>query len=1454
MSQSVDTRVVQLDFDNADFKAKVKDTLSELAQMGEMLSKGVDVKGIQNAAAVSNNMKLDGISTAIDQVNQKFSLMGVMALNVFNRISNAAIDLGNKLVHAFAIDPVKQGFEEYELKMGSVQTMMNSSGESLETVNGYLADLNTYADKTIYSFSDMTQNIGKFTNAGVSLNSAVAAIQGISNEAAISGANTNEASRAMYNFAQALSAGSVKLIDWKSIELANMGTADFKQQLIDTAVAMGTLTKTEEGYVSTTTDANGKVSDAFTATKMFNDSLNHQWMTTDVLVETLSHYSTDIREMSKEEVKAYEEKLKGLGYTKEQIKAIEELGMKAFDSAQEVKTFSQLMDTLKEAVGSGWAQTFELIFGDFNEAKQLWTAVNNVLSGLIDTTSSYRNEMLQYWHDTGGRMFVLEGLANLFNLLKTAIEPVRRAFDEVFGMSARDAGRNLSILSEHFKQWTESLSISAPVLTGIREFFTGFFNVLKSIGTVLGGVFGGLMKAVGPLFGLIGDILGTGGSLIGRFMTELSGTGDIAGFIAGKFEDLGGTIGDFISNLRGGVPTIGDFDGVLSSLKEKLDFVGNGIKEFAKGLGSGVLDVINELKPGISEFLSNLGLGDLFAMWNAQGAVAIASSLLAIKKSLDDFLGEESWIKDGFNSIKEVMNGFHDTLVAYQTSLNAKTLLAIGLAVAALAVGMAILARVDAPSLMKAGVAVGVLMNALVLAMTTLSKQAKNAKAVAVMGPSMIMFAGAVLILAAALGILGSMDVETLAKGGITIAAMITVLTIALTQLSKASAKIILGAAALAIAASGILLISGALAVLAMIPAENLQNALVSLGIGLVELAIALNVMQTGIKGAAALTIAAAGILLLTPALVALSAIPIENICNALVMLGGALVVIGLAAAMFEPVIIPMMGLGVALALIGAGVAAAGAGLFLLATAFNLIAVTGAGAAYAVTEVLKAIVNGLAETIPQVAAKMAEGFTMFVETLSANAGRIVSAATELGLKLIEGFRTTIPAMVEAAWDIIDHFCQSVSDHLPSIIESGISMVTSVIQGLTQGLPQIVQAGFELVISFINSMADAIRENHQAMYDAAWNLFTAILEALTDLVGDVLGGLGDLGQQAVDAVSSWWDGLWNAGHDDGEAIKDGVDEGSSGTADTVEQNLDAAEKEVHAATPGMSRAAGGLGDAFLSSAEASIDPFTGEVVSTVSGGIASVKGLSGSAGIAGKSVGSSLGNSATTATGQTASGMRGKVQSAVSSAGKVSSSSEGRGVGSDFGSGMLSGMGSYISSIANKAAEMVRAAKNSAKKEQHSNSPSKDTMRYGRWFGEGYAIGIDRMVGDVVTASSGMAKAAKGELEDSSSYLSSVLDFTSGIDDTPVIRPVLDTSDIQRGMSDIGYLLAQQQVMQAGFVSQKQSLASAASTVLRGESGAPQYNFYLQYDAGSDATEMVRDMTVAVRQSSMSEGA
>lgn len=361
MSKTVDERVVEMRFDNKQFESNVQTSMSTIEKLKKSLDFRGAEKGLDNLNTASKNVNMSGLSAGVEAVQAKFSALQVIGVTALANITNSAVNSARRIVNAFTIQPITTGFNEYELKMGSVQTIMAATGESLETVNKYLEELNKYSDQTIYSFSDMTQNIGKFTNAGVKLEDAVMAIKGISNEAAVSGANANEASRAMYNFAQALSAGYVKLIDWKSIENANMATVEFKQQLIDSAVAMGTLIQRSDGMYQTLT---GKT---LNATYNFNDTLQEQWMTTDVLVSTLKMYADETTD----------------------------IGKKAYASAQDVKTFSMMMDTLKEAAQSGWAQTWEIIWGDFEQGKQLWTELSNIFSGIIGAIDEVRNNFLR---------------------------------------------------------------------------------------------------------------------------------------------------------------------------------------------------------------------------------------------------------------------------------------------------------------------------------------------------------------------------------------------------------------------------------------------------------------------------------------------------------------------------------------------------------------------------------------------------------------------------------------------------------------------------------------------------------------------------------------------------------------------------------------------------------------------------------------------------------------------------------------------------------------------------------------------------------------------------------------------------------------------------------------------------------------------------------------------------
>lgn len=401
----VDERIVKMSFDNGDFASKISSTIGSITQLNKATE---EVANDSNGGLSLMGKAFEKTENLATQAGFHIQDVWLKMANIFeDQIANKIVNTAKKVANALTIEGVSDGFKEYELKMGSIQTIMAGTGESLSTVNGYLEELNKYSDQTIYSFADMTNNIGKFTNAGVKLQDAVAAIKGVANEAAISGANANEASRAMYNFSQALSAGYVKLIDWKSIENANMATKGFKDTLLEVASSCGTVKKGADGmYEVLSTNAQGGVmKDTISATKNFNDSLSYQWMTTDVLTKTLKIYATDVRSLSDAEKEAYEAELKGMGMTAEQIKKFEELGIKATDAASEIKTFTMLIDTLKEAIGSGWAMTWQTVIGDFEQAKSLWTEVGKVVGGAIDNMSEARNEFLKGGLQTGWEKF-----------------------------------------------------------------------------------------------------------------------------------------------------------------------------------------------------------------------------------------------------------------------------------------------------------------------------------------------------------------------------------------------------------------------------------------------------------------------------------------------------------------------------------------------------------------------------------------------------------------------------------------------------------------------------------------------------------------------------------------------------------------------------------------------------------------------------------------------------------------------------------------------------------------------------------------------------------------------------------------------------------------------------------------------------------------------------------------
>lgn len=851
MSATIDERVVQMRFDNAQFEQNAKHTLSTLDKLKNALRLSDSANSMNDAAKnLGGNFNL--LSSSADAVARRFSALEIVGVTALVNIANSAVNAGKQLIKSLTVDPISQGFGEYELKMGSVQTIMASTGESIDVVNGYLEELNRYSDKTIYSFSDMTSNIGKFTNAGVKLEDAVLAIKGISNEAAVSGANAQEASRAMYNFSQALSAGYVKLIDWKSIENANMATVEFKNQLIQTAVAMGTLEEKEGMYVSTTKDMNGKVSAAFDATRNFNDSLSAQWMTSEVLVRTLGNYATDIRDMSKEEKKAYEEKLKSIGYTEEQIKKIEELGQKAFDSAQDVKTFSQLMDTLKEAAGSGWAQTFEILFGNLEEAKVLWTDVSKVVGGFIDQMSDARNTMLKEWKDLGGRATGIEALKNVFHALLSVAKPVSDAFREIF---PRASGERLFQLTEKFRDFTKNLAISEEATKKVHETFKRVFGGFKGLFSIVEGAGRAVVAVIKPIRGALAnafpDNFGKNflkaATNIQTVMRNLVGVLESDGFsnaletfytvVFRVFTTAAQIIGAFARVVTGGLRGV---SGIVSEASEailnffssfkmgskfefklpEIKFEGGGslanftdfLFTIATTLGKAFAAVGSAVAAGVSA----MGFDSLQGVVNAG---LLTTIMVGIKKFVDMLNDSSSSIGDFIKKIKDsggigkALETLSDAFKEWQTSVKAASIMKIAAAIGILALSLIALSGVDSDKMANALVGIGGLFAELVTAVIVLNNFGgpKGFVGLTKTATGLLVLSVAVSVLAGAIRKLSDLDMGQIGRGLIAIAAMLAMMVGVskymdkrARQLKKVAASMILFAVAVRILASSV--------------------------------------------------------------------------------------------------------------------------------------------------------------------------------------------------------------------------------------------------------------------------------------------------------------------------------------------------------------------------------------------------------------------------------------------------------------------------------------------------------------------------------------------------------------------------------------------------------------------------------------------------------------------------
>ena len=1491
---SIDERIVKMTFDNSDFEGKISKTLQSLEKLNQVLSETSAADGLKEVSKALKDVQaqvsgmnfetediididesetklskfgnlllnirdkaaekfagmMDGAEEGIDDttdsmeelgnttnaVGQRFSALNSLVQGIFLNLGSKIADFGTNMIKSLTLDPITTGFQEYELKTNSLSTILANTadkGETLDTVTTALDELNKYSDLTIYNFAQMTDNIGKFTAAGVGLDDSVNAIKGMSNLAAFFGVDATKASGAMYQMSQALAAGVVQLQDWNSMQQAGMSGEAFQKALIRTSELMGTGAEAAiEKYGS------------------FRESLSKgEWLTSDVMIETLKQISG-----------AYTEaELSAQGYSDEQVKAIMNMSQTATKAATEVRTVTGLFDTLKESVQSGWTTSWEHIIGDKDQATELLTNIKNGFNSIIQPSVEARNNMLKFWNESGGRDAAIRGFSNIIQSVGKGLSAIGDAWKEVFPSMT---GEKLTELSTKFRDLTYKFKMNDETAKKIKNTFKGVFDVFKSAGSAVGNVIKAI-KPLGSIFPPIGSAILSVTSKLGEFASTISkslseqvfdriGTGlnKAFTFIGDKFDALKSGISDFFSSM-GSM----DFSKIFGNVKSMMAPFGDILSGLGEGLGKAIGTInFDTIMKGL-QTASGLKLaGHIKDTFKEIGG--ISEDLSKVTKSFSDMF--KSFGEIGKN-IKETLGQAREALEAWQQNLQASTLMKLAGAIAILAGALLLLASIDGKKLATSLAGLGVVFAELAGAYMMIAKVGGIKGSMGV-SSSLLSMSVSMLILAGALKMLSTINVGEMLTGLVGLAAVIGTMGIAVKAFDGKHKGLKQTSAALLIFSVALMGMAVALKMLGSIDAETLGGGLFALAGVLLELAGFLALAKFGdlststatavlilsaalivlsqamrlfgnldtdqiIKGlvgiasiltvigvfgkvggsglkmaslAAGLTLMSVAILALSVATKAMGNISWETIGRGLTALAGALTVLGVASKLISgpqmlllsvglgAMSIALMGLSIALSMlggqsweeIGKSLVALAGSLAILAVA--MYAMTGCIAGAAAMLVMAA---AMAIFTPQLIALSQLSLQQVGIGLLALAGAfaVIAAAGYLltgalpgllglaaavallgagcalagaGCALFGTGLAAVAAAVGGSGFLIIEFIRQLIGLLPQIgLKAGEAMVNFA-GAVGQGAPQIISAFSTLLQAILTAIQqnipliaqtgmDIVLAFAKTLAEGIPQLVTYGMQMVTGVLEGIAANIGQLVDAGIDVCVNFINGVADRL---GEVIESGINLALSfieGVADGISNNKDrleaAIEKVIQAMVDaGLAVLQGGI-DGFVSGGEDLANGLIDGIVSLVTG-VSEAAGRLVDAAVEGV----------------------GDCGNALYSAGE------------NLVKGFTNGIESALSWVGEKAMEIGRRAKAAAEKALGINSPSRVFMKIGRYVDEGFVKGLEQYSANVDKAAFNVANGVVDNFAKPISNMNDLLDMNTN----PVITPVLDLSNVQ----------------------------------------------------------------------------
>lgn len=1475
MSKTVDERVVSMQFDNKKFEKNVQTSIKTLDKLKSKLNLKDAAKGLENVESAAKKVTFSGLTKAAEAVSVKFTALQTIATTALATITHSAVNAGTQLVKSLSIDQITAGWQKYGEKTASVQTIMNATGKSIDEVNAYLDKLMWFSDETSYSFTDMTSALGQLTSAGGDIDKLVPLITGVANATAFAGKGVAEFSRAMYNLNQSYSAGYLQYMDWKSLEMAGIASKQLKQVFIDTAVAMG---KIGEGEVTLSN---------------FGETLKDRWADTSVMEAAFGKFG----EMTE---KAYAMVQSGEANSATEAYAIlakqyDGVAITAAKAAQEAKTFIEAIDATKDAVSSGWMKTFELIFGNYQEAKVLWTDLANTLWDIFASGSEARNELLKSWKDLGGRTAIIDSAKNAFEALFSVINPIKEAFREIF---PKKTAEELYAITERIKEFTSKLILSEKEQAKLKSTFKGLFAVIDIGVTIIKEVIAGMAKLIGKIAGIGSEIIITTGS-IGDWISKIRDGIKESGFFAKIIGTISDVLGFLISKIRV----------VIGFLSQNIIAPGfEGLLKLFTGIGKilgWIADKIVSVIKAIGQALSNaFRSGDMNTAMDLLNGGIVASILLTIKKFVGGFTKSISEISNIAKNITGILDAVKGCFEAYQHDLKANTLLKIAGAIAILAAALLIIASIEPTRLTASLAAIAALFGTLFASLSIFSNIGLPEKGIIKASASMILMSTAVLVLASALKKIADISAEGLLRGIIAIGALTAILILASKNLPTGkdagrildvSAGLILFGIAMNLVASAcsklaaidtqglirgvvaigaimsellvfmyampkdapkmstsiialstaLLVMSIALKKIGSMSWEDVAKGLVALGASMLILAVGLNVMKGTLEGSAALIFAAVALGMLVPAMLILGKMSWENLAKGLMVMAVTLAVLGVSAYALSPVLGVMAALAGIMALTGVSLLILGIGLSAVAAAFKitdagtiakgLMAIGGAMIVFAASIALPALLSPLIMLLGAALLILGKGLiAVGLAFAIMDFGTMAKGLMALGGAFTVFVLAALPAILLSPLLMIFAGAMLLLEKGVFKLALGLTALAAAFSASGVIIINAIKMIFTTIIGMIPSFIEAIGKGIILICKTIANSIGAITEAITAIITGVMDALDKSIPKIVTVVFNLLEALLAKLVEFTPKLVSAVFNILVACLDGIASGL---PRVVESAVTIVTNFINGVAQQLPRVVQAGWDL----IISFIDG----------------------LTNSINDNTPRLVESIKGLFKAVLNAAvtvltgGVVDLESS----GGNLIEGFKKGITSKLSKLWNNVKSGFNDFKNKVAEFFGIHSPSKVFAEFGQYLDEGLVVGLNKYSGKVSNSAENVGKDAIKSMSGAISGISSAVD--SDIDSQPTIRPVMDLSNIESGANIIGDLLSRKQsvdvLANVGSISNSMNsrqnigasdiisaIKSLSSSIANGQGGVVYNVNGVTYDDGSNIADAISTLVRAAK--------